>query len=417
MTQAQIVTKVFLLAVSLKALVEAYLDARNKKHILENRSEVPNFFKERITIEEHQKAADYSVAKIKTKQTFQIFEIAVLLLWTLGGGLEALYKIASDFGYSSIMTGVVFFGLFAVISSFLSLPQSVYTTFVIEERFGFNKTTAKTFIIDMIKGMVLAALLGGPILYAILWIMEGMGDFWWVYGWGFLTAVQFILMWAYPVFIAPLFNKFSPMEEGEVKERVLKLLDKTGFQSNGLFIMNASIRSAHGNAYFTGFGRNKRIVFFDTLIKSLSPDEVEAVLAHELGHFKRKHVVKMLVKAVVMSFIGFFILGVCLNWAPFYEGHGVQTIATPLALALFLIVSGQYTFFLTPINAWSSRRYEFEADEFAASYSSAESLIHALVKLYRENASTLTPDPLYSSFYHSHPPALTRVEFLSRFQN
>ncbi len=414
MTQAQIVTKVFLLAVTLKALIEAYLDARNKKYILEHRSEVPSFFKERITMEEHQKAADYSVAKIKTKQMFQIFEIAILLLWTLGGGLEALFQVAQGFRLSALSTGVAFFGLFALISSFLSLPQSIYTTFVIEERFGFNKTTPKTFIVDLLKGMLLAVVLGAPILYAILWIMQEMGELWWIYGWGFLTAVQFILMWAYPVFIAPLFNKFSPMEEGEVKERVLKLLDKTGFQSNGLFIMNASIRSAHGNAYFTGFGRNKRIVFFDTLIKSLAPDEVEAVLAHELGHFKRKHVLKMLIKAVVMSFIGFFILGLCLNWPPFYEGHGVETMATPLALALFLLVSGNYTFFLTPFNAWSSRRYEFEADEFAASYSSADSLIHALVKLYRENASTLTPDPLYSSFYHSHPPALTRVEFLSR---
>lgn len=417
MTQAQIVTKVFLLIISLKALIEAYLDARNKKHIIEHRNEVPSFFKERITLEEHQKAADYSVAKIKTKQTFQIFEIAILLLWTLGGGLESLYKIAMGFELGALTTGVAFFGLFALISSFLSLPQSIYSTFVIEERFGFNKMTAKTFIVDMLKGMLLGTLIGAPILYAILWMMQTLGDNWWVYGWGFLTAVQFILMWAYPVFIAPLFNKFTPMEEGEVKERVLKLLAKTGFQSNGLFIMNASIRSAHGNAYFTGFGNNKRIVFFDTLIKTLGPDEVEAVLAHELGHFKRKHVMKMLAKAVVLSFIGFFVLGLCTRWEAFYLGHGVQTIATPLALALFLLVSGNYTFFLTPFNAWSSRRYEFEADEFAASYSSANSLIHALVKLYKENASTLTPDPLFSSFYHSHPPALTRVEFLSRFKS
>ncbi|MCO4795210.1 MAG: M48 family metallopeptidase [Bacteriovoracaceae bacterium] len=409
---APIVTKMFLLFLFSKALVEAWLDMKNRGHILNCSEEVPEKFQDKISLEDHQKAADYSITKIKTSKFFKFVDLVIMLIWTLGGGLESLNTIVSGLALGSIQHGVVFFAAFALINMLLGLPQSLYTTFVIEERYGFNKTTSKIFITDMIKGLVLGSIIGLPIIAGILWIMEGLGSIWWVYGWAFLTVIQFFLIWLYPTVIAPLFNKFSPLEEGEVKERVLSLLERTGFQSKGLFVMDASMRSAHGNAYFTGFGKNKRIVFFDTLIETLDPDEVESVLAHELGHFKKKHIIKQLVKGVVFSLIGFWILGLCLNSEAFFQGHGVQTMGTHLALILFMMVSGAYTFFLTPISAYVSRKYEFEADEFASQNAKASRLISALVKMYKDNASTLTPDPTYSAFYHSHPPALIRVQFL-----
>jgi STE24 endopeptidase len=297
---------------------------------------------------------------------------------------------------------------------FLSIPQSIYTTFVVEERFGFNKTTPKTFLIDMLKGAVVGSIIGLPLIYGILWIMQALGTFWWVYAWGFMTVFQLFIIWAYPNFIAPLFNKFSPLEEGETKNKILELLKRTHFESDGLFVMDASTRSSHGNAYFTGFGKTKRIVFFDNLLKTLAPAEVEAVLAHELGHFKKKHIIKGLIKGIVMSFIGFAILGWLKTWVPFYYGHGVEAVTNHTALLLFVMVSGVYTFWITPLMALSSRKFEFEADEFAAKHAQAEDLIHALVKLYKDNASTLTPDPIYSAYYHSHPPALIRVQHLEK---
>lgn len=411
------VTKVFLFFLCAKGLVEAWLDLKNKRHIAANRNEVPEKFAHSIELPDHQKAADYSITKINVASFFKIFGYAFLLVWTLGGGLEAIDQFSLSFKKGPIVTGLIFFGVFAFISMILGLPESIFSTFVIEERFGFNKTTVKTFITDMFKGLLLGAVIGLPILAGLLWMINALGNYWWVAGWAFLTSVQFILLWAYPRFIAPLFNKFSPMEEGEVKEKVLGLLERTGFTSNGLFVMDASMRSSHGNAYFTGFGDNKRIVFFDTLIKTLNAEEVEAVLAHELGHFKRKHIMKQLVKAVVFSFIGFYILGLLYNWMPFYEGHGVSRASAHMALLLFSMVSGLYTFFLTPLSSYTSRKYEFEADEFASEHSDPSSLITALVKMYKDNASTLTPDPTYSAFYHSHPPALVRVAHLEKLQN
>ena len=242
-----------------------------------------------------------------------------------------------------------------------------------------------------------------------------MGDLWWLYTWIFLSAFQLIMMWVYPTFIAPMFNKFEPLEEGEVKNKILDLLKRTGFESNGLFIMDASKRSGHGNAYFTGFGKTKRIVFFDTLVNTLEASEIEAVLAHELGHFKRKHVLKLMIKAFLFSFIALYVLGLLMKSEWFFSAHGVKSMEPYIALTLFMLVSGIYTFFITPISAWTSRKYEFEADEFAAKNSDARDLISALVKMYKDNASTLTPDPVYSAFYHSHPPALIRVNFLEKF--
>jgi STE24 endopeptidase len=408
----QLVTKIFLILLCLKAVTEAWLNQKNRRYIANNKSEVPEKFKEQITLEEHQKAANYSIEKIKVGKHFQTYDLIILLIWTFGGGIEALNTFSKSFNLSSIKTGLLFFGAFSLINMLIGLPESLYSTFVVEEKFGFNKTTKKIFIMDMVKGLAIGITIGLPILAALLWIMEALGNNWWVYGWAFLTATQFFIIWLYPTFIAPIFNKFSPLEEGAIKEKVVALLDRTGFKSNGLFVMDASKRSGHGNAYFTGFGKNKRIVFFDNLISTLEPDEVEAVLAHELGHFKRKHILKQLIKGIVFSFLGFAILGYLKNSPAFYQGHGVLSMDTHLALVLFMMVSGIYTFFLTPLNAKTSRKYEFEADTFASENAKAAKLISALIKMYKDNASTLTPDPTYSAFYHSHPPALIRVNFL-----
>lgn len=415
MVELSTYSKVFLAFICVKGLIESYLDKRNKLHILKNQNEVPEKFSSKISLEEHQKAARYSVAKINTASIFNFIGYIVLIAWTILGGLDYLNKYVQTFMLGQISSGILFIVLFSFINSIISLPQSIYTTFVIEEKFGFNKTTVKTFIVDMIKGTIVGAIIGIPLLYGVLWIMEKLGSSWWIYAWAFLTAFQLLLLWIYPTFIAPLFNKFSPLEEGEVKEKILNLLARTGFTANGLFVMDASKRSGHGNAYFTGFGKNKRIVFYDTLINSLSANEVEAVLAHELGHFKRKHILKMMIKSFVMSFIAFYILGFLLTQKWFFEMHGVSSQETYMALILFSMVSGIYTFFITPISAWSSRKHEFEADEFAAQNSNALDLINALVKMYKDNASSLTPDPMYSAFYHSHPPALIRVQFLEKF--
>jgi STE24 endopeptidase len=408
----QFVTKAFLALLFLKALVEAWLNQKNRNHISKNSSAVPIKFQQQISLKDHQKAANYSIEKIKVGKYFQSYDLILLLVWTFGGAIEAVNTFAESFALTPINTGLVFFAIFSAINLLLGLPQSLYSTFVIEEKFGFNKTTPRMFVIDIFKGLAVGVIIGLPILAALLWIMEALGKNWWVYGWAFLTATQFFIIWLYPTFIAPLFNKFSPLEDGDIKEKVVALLDRTGFKSNGLFVMDASKRSGHGNAYFTGFGKNKRIVFFDNLISTLEPEEVEAVLAHELGHFKRKHILKQLVKGIIFSFIGFAILGYLKDSQAFFLGHGVKSMNTHLTLVLFMMVSGIYTFFLTPLNAKTSRKYEFEADTFASENAEASKLISALIKMYKDNASTLTPDPTYSSFYHSHPPALIRVDFL-----
>ena len=411
------VTIIFVLILMLKETIEAILEYRNKKNVLINRNKVPEKFAGQVTIEEHQKAADYTIAKISSGQIFNLINFFILLGWTLGGGFNQLDIFVRSLGLSSLWMGVIFIFSFGLISYLLHLPQSLYTTFVLEERFGFNKTTPKIFILDTIKAFILGILIGGPLLLSILWIMDKYRDNWWLMAWALLTAFQLLMVWAYPVLIAPLFNKFSNLEDGEVKNKVLELLKRTGFKSKGLFVMNASMRSSHGNAYFTGFGKNKRIVFFDTLIKTLEPEEVESVLAHELGHYQKKHILKSIIKSILFSLVGFFILKNIYNWVPFYLGHGARVPSDYMAIMLFSTVSGIYTFFLTPINSWFSRKNEFEADEFAAKNANASKLISALVKLYKDNASTLTPDPIYSSYHYSHPPALERVKFLEKLSS
>ncbi len=413
--QATIYTKFFLAALFLKSLIESVLEKRNLNHILKNKEVVPAKFSTQISLADHQKAANYSAEKIKVNQYFHFFDLVIFLAFTLGGGLEMLNLKALSFGKSEILTGLIFFGLLGIITSLLSLPQSLYFTFVIEEKYDFNKTTLKTFIADRLKGAALAIVLGGPIAYGILWIMEKLGNFWWLYAFIFLAVIQLLLVFIYPTFIAPLFNKFSPLEEGEVKEKILNLLNRCGFKSSGLFVMDASKRSGHGNAYFTGFGNNKRIVFYDTLINSLDSEEVEAVLAHELGHMKKKHILKGMIKGFIMSFLGFALIGYLKNNNLFMQGHGIQSITNYTVLTIFSMVAGVYTFFLTPLSAYFSRKYEYEADEFASQNAKASKLISALVKMYKDNASSLTPDPLYSKFYFSHPPALERVSYLEKF--
>jgi STE24 endopeptidase len=413
---SNIYTKIFLLSLLIKNLIESLLDKKNYEHIKKNRNTVPASFASKITLADHQKAADYSCSKINANRVFHLIDLLVFLGLTLGGGIEALNQFASNWGTNETITGLIFLGLLILVTTIFSLPQSIYFTFVLEEKYGFNKTTWKIFIADLFKGALLTFVLGAPIAYAILSIMEKLGSYWWLYAFLFLTAVQLLLVFIYPTFIAPIFNKFSELPEGIVKEKIISLLTRCGFKSSGLFVMDASKRSGHGNAYFTGFGKTKRVVFFDTLLNTLEPEEVESILAHELGHMKKKHILKAMIKGFVFSFIGLYILGVLKNNPAFFIGHGVLTVTNATALALFSMVSGVYTFLLTPINSWLSRKNEYEADEFASQNASANKLISALVKMYKDNASTLTPDPTYSKFYFSHPPALERVAFLEKFK-
>lgn len=410
----QTFTYIFLAFLLASTLVQLYLSLRQKQHVSTHRAAVPAAFAGKISLEEHQKAADYTLAKGGLGRIDLLIGLVILLAWTLGGGLEWLDTQWRSFGWNELYTGTAVMLSLILIGSVLDMPLSLYRTFVLEERFGFNKMTPVTFLTDLFKGAALALIIGIPVIMLILWLMTSAGSLWWLYAWAALTAFSLLMTWAYPKFIAPLFNKFSPLEEGEVAERLNALLTRTGFNSKGVFVMDSSRRSAHGNAYFTGFGKNKRIVFFDTLLKHLTPAQVEAVLAHELGHFKRKHIVKGMALSMVMTLSGFIVLAWLMTQAWFYTALGVSQASTYMALVLFMLVSPAFTFFIGPIMAWWSRKHEFEADEFAAQQSSGRELIAALVGLYKENASTLTPDPWYSAFYDSHPPAAIRIAHLQQ---
>jgi len=410
---ASLFTTLFLIALSLYSAVQLWLASRHLRHVAAHRSAVPDAFTDQIDLKAHQKAADYTIAKTSLERIEIIIGAAILLAWTIGGGLEWLDSVWAATELSTLWIGTGFLlSLFALLS-LIDIPMSIYRTFVLEEKFGFNRTTTKTFISDQIKQLFLLILIGAPLIAGVLWLMNNMGEFWWLWVWAVWTGFGLLMMWAYPAFIAPLFNKFNPLEEGSLKQRIQDLMTRCGFTSNGIFIIDGSKRSGHGNAYFTGLGQNKRIVFFDTLIDSLSTDEIEAVLAHELGHFKRKHITKRIFSMALFSLAGLAILGwlVTQNW--FYTGLGVTTPSLHAALALFLIALPVFTFFLHPVTSWFSRKHEFEADAYAAEVSSAEYLTKALVKLYEENANTLTPDPLYSAFHDSHPPAAVRISHLA----
>jgi len=410
----QTFTLIFLVFLFASTLTQIWLSLRQKQSVQSHRSAVPDAFVDKVSLAEHQKAADYTLAKGKFGRIQLILGIVVLLAWTLGGGLEWLDQAWRSVGWGPLLTGTAVILSMTFISSLIDLPSSLYSTFVLEERFGFNKTTLKIFVVDMLKGTALGLVIGVPLILFVLWLMESAGGAWWVYAWLGLTAFSLLMTWAYPKFIAPLFNKFQPLEEGEVANRINALLERTGFNSKGVFVMDGSRRSAHGNAYFTGFGKNKRIVFFDTLLKHLTPSQIEAVLAHELGHFKRKHIVKGMLLSVLMTLIGFGVLAWLMQQSWFYSSFSISEPSTYMALILFMLVSPVFTFFITPLMARFSRKHEFEADEFAAQQSSATELIAALVGLYKENASTLTPDLLHSAFYDSHPPAAIRIAHLQK---
>lgn len=402
----------FLCSLGASIVVQWILVQRHIKHIQANREAVPEAFCDKIPLEAHQKAADYTQAKVKTGLAELIIGSVFLLLWTLAGGLQLLDSWWRSFGFSEIWTGTGFILSIFVIMTILDLPMSIYRTFKLEESFGFNKMTPKIFIMDMIKNGIVGLSIGTPLLLLVLWIMENSGSLWWLYVWATWLSFSVFMMWAYPAFIAPLFNKFRPLEDGELKTRIENLLSRNGFKSQGIHVMDGSTRSAHGNAYFTGLGANKRIVFFDTLIDELSHDEIEAVLAHELGHFKCNHIKKRISVLGTVFLIGLGILGWLINETWFYNGLGVEQASSYMALILFLIASPAFTFFLQPLFSFISRQHEFEADDFAASQSLTDHLITALVNLYRENANTLTPDPLYSAFHDSHPPAPIRIAHL-----
>lgn len=376
---------------------------------------MPEEFASQISLGDHQKAADYTCAKTRAGYPGILLHVALLLVITLGGGLNAL----SEF-WASWLSDPVLHGMVLIISTFFimsaaDIPLNYYRTFVIEEQYGFNKMTPAMFFTDLIKQSVLGLLLGAPLLFCVLWLMEKMGESWWLYAWFAWIAFNLFVLAIFPTWIAPLFNKFTPLEDATLKTRIEQLMSKCGFKASGLFVMDGSRRSNHGNAYFTGFGKTKRIVFFDTLLARLNPSEIEAVLAHELGHFKHRHVIKRIVISFAMSLAFLWLLGFLMGQSWFYEGLGVTVAAVPstaMALLLFFLVMPVFTFLLHPISSIYSRKHEFEADAYAAQNASADDLIHALVKLYQDNAATLTPDPLHSAFYDSHPPAAIRVAHL-----
>ena len=405
-------TYIFLFSLFAGIFVQWFLVQKHINCVRSNRDNVPEEFNDKISLEAHQKAADYTEAKVKTGLFELMIGSALLLLWTLAGGLQLLDNWLRTFGMSEIFTGTaLILGVFAIMA-ILELPLSLFKIFKIEQSFGFNKMTPKIFFVDLLKHTIVGFLIGAPLLLFVLWIMENSGTYWWIYVWFTWLTFSLLMMWAYPAFIAPIFNKFRELENDELKTRIESLLARNGFKSNGIFVMDGSTRSTHGNAYFTGLGANKRIVFFDTLIDELSYDEIEAVLAHELGHFKCNHIRKRILLLATIFFIGLAVLGWLINQTWFYNGLGINETSTYMALLLFVMISPAFTFFMQPIFSFISRQHEFEADDFAAGQAQTENLITALVNLYRENANTLTPDPLYSAFHDSHPPAPIRISHL-----
>ncbi len=401
-------TLIFLLAFSLGLVVRLWLGLRHIRFVAAHRTAVPPEFSERISLVAHQKAADYTIDRSKTSLITTLIDAALLLLLTLGGGINWLHDFWSPH-VDGLTYGLAMIFSLMLISALIDLPFSLYRQFIIEARYGFNKMTLTLFFTDLAKQSLLGIAIGAPVILAVLWLMNAMGTFWWLYVWLFWSTFNLLILFVYPTWIAPLFNKFSPLEDGAMKTRIESLLLRCGFRSSGLFVMDGSKRSSHGNAYFTGFGNNKRIVFFDTLLSRLAPSEVEAVLAHELGHFRKKHVVKRIVFMFASSLAFLWLLGQLIDAPWFYAGLGVPTQNTALALILFFLVIPVFTFPLSPLMSHLSRRHEFEADAYAAQHTAAADLSRALVKLYEDNAATLTPDPLHSLFYDSHPPAAQRI--------
>lgn len=418
-------TLAFAAALTLGLLLNFWLATRQIRHVARHRNAVPAPFAERIPLAAHQKAADYTITKARLGLLEMALGAVVLLGWTLLGGLDLLNQMLLSILGGGMWQQLALLTAFAAISGLIDLPLSLYQTFVVEERFGFNKMTWRLWVADALKGLLVGALIGLPIAALILWIMAATGPLWWLWAWCFWMGFILLLMVVHPTFIAPLFNKFQPLEDESLKARVTGLMQRCGFSAEGLFVMDGSRRSAHANAHFTGFGAAKRVVLFDTLLRQLAPGEVEAVLAHELGHFKHRHIVQRIVSMFALSLVGFALLGWLSNQAWFYSGLGVRpnialnpTLAAApndaLALLLFMLAVPVFTFFISPVFSQLSRRHEFQADAYAVAQASGADLSSALLKLYEDNASTLTPDPVYVKFYYSHPPATER---LARMQN
>ena len=413
---ASTLTFVFIGLLIATTLTRLWLGSRHIGYVQAHREQVPQAFKESISLEAHQKAADYSAAKTKLVLAEAVVQALLLAVLTIGGGLQWIDSIWRDIlPNHDIIRGALVICSALLISSLIDLPFEYYKTFSVDEKFGFNKMTPSMFFSDLAKHSLVGLALGLPILFAALWLMQGAGQYWWFYLWVVWSVFNIIMLAVYPTFIAPLFNKFTPLADEGLKTRIEALLTKCGFKSQGLFVMDGSTRSGHGNAYFTGFGSSKRVVFFDTLLSRLNTDEIEAVLAHELGHFKHHHVIKRIALMFFVSFLGLALLGWLMNQAWFYSGLGVTEASSYMALILFLLVSPVFLFLLRPLMASYSRKNEFEADDYAAKHANAKHLVEALVKLYRDNASTLTPDPLHSAFYDSHPPASIRISKLAAY--
>jgi STE24 endopeptidase len=409
-------TGVFSAMLVLGLLAKFYLASRQIRHVARHRGAVPTAFANTISLEAHQKAADYTIAKARFGMLEMAFGAAVLLGWTLLGGIDALNQAlaGSSLGaYGTLLPQLALLAAFGLISGVLDLPFTLYSTFRIEERFGFNKMTFKLWLADLVKSTLVGLVIGLPIVALILWLMGSAGSLWWLWAWGAWMGFNLLVLVLYPTVIAPMFNKFKPLEDEALKARVTALMQRCGFAAKGLFVMDGSKRSAHANAYFTGFGAAKRVVFYDTLLKQLSPGEVDAVLAHELGHFKHKHIIKRIVSMFAMSLAGFALLGWLSSQVWFYTGLGVRPNLSgandALALLLFLLVVPLFSFFISPLFAQFSRKHEFEADAYAVAQTDGRDLQSALLKLYQDNASTLTPDPVFVKFYYSHPPASERL--------
>jgi STE24 endopeptidase len=412
-----ILTLVFALLLLTELSLRLWLATRQIRHVAQHRQAVPAVFAATISLGAHQKAADYTLAKTRLSLLDIALGAFVLLGWTLLGGLNALNQWLLQWLDNGMAQQLALVASFVLIGGLLDLPLSLYKTFVLEERFGFNKMTLRLWLADLVKSTLLGALIGLPVLALALWVMQATGALWWLWAWGLWMGLNLLLLLIYPTLIAPLFNKFKSLDDAALKARVTALMQRCGFAAKGLFVMDGSRRSAHANAYFTGFGASKRVVFYDTLLQRLEPGEVDAVLAHELGHFKHRHVLKRIVSLFALSLAGLALLGWLASQAWFYTGLGVTpNLASPnnaLALLLFMMTSPLLSFFISPLLAHFSRRHEFEADAYAVAQTRRDDLISALLKLYEDNAATLTPDPLYVSFYYSHPPASERLARLA----
>lgn len=411
-------TVLFAVLVVAMVATKLWLASRQIRFVAAHRDTVPRQFAETIPLAAHRRAADYTVVRTRLSMLEVIVGAAVLIGLTLLGGVQALDLAISGWLGEGFAGQIALVAAVVVVTSVIDLPFDYYRQFVVEERFGFNRMTRAIFFGDMAKGIALGAAFGLPLLFVVLWLMQRTGALWWLWAWVVIVAFQLLVLVLYPTFIAPLFNKFEPLTDEALVHRIDTLMKRCGFAAKGLFVMDGSRRSAHGNAYFTGFGASKRIVFFDTLLARLSGSEIEAVLAHELGHFKRRHVVKRMLVTFAISLALFALLGWLSQRTWFYEGLGVRPSMSGsndgLALVLFFLALPVFMFFVTPLGSLSSRKHEFEADAFAASQTDAKELVNALVKLYEDNAATLTPDPLYTAFYYSHPPASQRIERLLR---